>query len=86
MMCWCYDAVMRTTLEIDDTVLAAARSLARSRRCSLGAAVSELARRGLMADHADAARADVPYSPFPVIVGDPEIVVTDELVAELRDA
>lgn len=38
---------MRTTLEIDDVVLAAARTLAEETGTSLGAAVSELARRGL---------------------------------------
>jgi hypothetical protein len=43
----CYDAVMRTTLELDDVVLAAARALARDESISLGAAVSQLARRGL---------------------------------------
>ena len=38
---------MRTTLDIDDAVLAAARALSQSTGASLGAAVSELARRGL---------------------------------------
>lgn len=38
---------MRTTLEIDDAVLAAARALASQERLSLGAAVSRLALRGL---------------------------------------
>jgi hypothetical protein len=38
---------MRTTLTVDDDVLAAARSLARHRGTSVGAALSELARSGL---------------------------------------
>lgn len=38
---------MRTTLEIDDDVLAAARSLARADKRSIGAVISALARRGL---------------------------------------
>jgi hypothetical protein len=38
---------VRTTLEIDDDVIAAARELAASERRSLGSVVSELARRGL---------------------------------------
>ena len=38
---------MRTTLTIDDDVLAAARALAEARDVSLGDAISELARRGL---------------------------------------
>ena len=74
---------MRTTVEIDDTVLAAARSLARRRGLSLGAAVSELARRGIEAGNAGVV--DLSYSPFPVLVGDEGVVVTDELVAQLRD-
>ena len=74
---------MRTTLEIDDTVLAAARSLAKSRGLSLGAAVSGLARRGLSSR--SSAVVDYSYSPFPVMIGDGE-VVTDALILELRDA
>lgn len=74
---------MRTTLEIDDTVLAAARSLARTRGISLGAAVSEMARRGLAAEAEP--RRDLSYSPFPVMVGDDDALVTDELVNALRD-
>jgi hypothetical protein len=38
---------MRTTLSIDDDVLAVARDLAARRRQSLGAVISELARRSL---------------------------------------
>lgn len=38
---------MRTTLNLDDDVLIAARELAAGERRSLGAVVSELARRGL---------------------------------------
>ena len=38
---------MRTTLDIDDEILAAARALSAESGISVGAAVSELARRGL---------------------------------------
>jgi hypothetical protein len=38
---------VRTTLDIDDDVVAAARELAAGERRSLGSVVSELARRGL---------------------------------------
>ena len=38
---------MRTTLELDDDLVAAARELAASERRSLGSVISELARRGL---------------------------------------
>ena len=37
---------MRTTVTIDDDVLAVARALAARQRTSLGSALSELARRG----------------------------------------
>lgn len=40
---------MRTTLDVDDDVLSAARSLAHERHLSLGRALSELARHGLRA-------------------------------------
>jgi hypothetical protein len=40
---------MRTTLEIDDSVLAAAKELAAARKTSAGAVISELARKGLTA-------------------------------------
>ena len=39
--------MVRTTLEIDDDVVAAARELAAEERRSLGSVISELARRGL---------------------------------------
>ena len=38
---------MRTTLDLDDDVMAAARELASAEKRSIGAVVSELARRGL---------------------------------------
>ncbi len=39
---------MRTTLDIDDGVLAAARAIAEAENRSLGSVISELARRGLI--------------------------------------
>lgn len=52
---------MRTTLDLDDTVLAAARALSQQTGLSLGAAVSELARRGL-----EPRLADDPFPTFAV--------------------
>jgi hypothetical protein len=40
---------MRTTLQLDDDVLAAARVLARQKRTSLGAVISSLVRQALVA-------------------------------------
>ncbi|WP_423920529.1 CopG family transcriptional regulator [Candidatus Poriferisodalis sp.] len=39
---------MRVTLDLDDDVLTVARSLAQERGISIGAAMSELARRGCL--------------------------------------
>jgi len=38
---------MRTTLTVDDDILAAAKALARVRKIAVGRAISDLARRGL---------------------------------------
>lgn len=78
---------MRTTFDIDEAVLAAARSLAAAQKVSLGAAVSELGRRGLGIDETQRARVDVVQAggPFAVLVGDPRHLVTPELVQQFRD-
>jgi hypothetical protein len=48
IMMRCYDVfIMRTTLNLDDDVMDAAKAIAASQRRSLGQVVSELARRGL---------------------------------------
>jgi len=44
----CYDVHMRTTLELDDDVVRAARAIAAAEGRPLGRVVSELARRGLI--------------------------------------
>lgn len=72
---------MRTTLDIDEDVLLAARDLARRRRSSLGRAVSDLARQGLTRAGSTGARNGIPL--FPVQPG--AAVVTVELVDRLRD-
>ncbi len=45
---------MRTTLDIDDDVLRAAKELARRERKSAGRVLSELARRGMVKDNLSA--------------------------------
>jgi hypothetical protein len=70
----CYDAAMRTTLDLDDDVLAAARSLAAAEGASLGRVVSDLARRGLMPPRAglgDATDDDPPR--FDLAPGSPPV-------------
>jgi hypothetical protein len=72
---------MRTTLDLDEDVLLAARELARRRRSSLGRAVSDLARQGLTRAETARVRSGIPL--FPVQPG--AAVVTLELVNRLRD-
>ena len=71
---------MRTTLDLDDDVVAAARELAAGERRSLGSVISELARRGLTPARVDAEEG------LPVIrvpAGTPPI--TPELVRRALD-
>jgi len=56
---------MRTTLTLDDDVLRAARSLAGAQGISLGEAVSELARRGLVPSPSKVQEAGLPVFPVP---------------------
>jgi hypothetical protein len=78
---------MRTTLDIDDDVLAAARELARRDRKPIGRTMSELARAGLRAT-AGAGSAPVAHEP-PVRYGIAPLpsrggVVTNEVIDRLR--
>lgn len=70
---------MRTTVDLDDRMLAAARSRARTRRITLGQAVSELAMRGYEAEEAASAPAGGSRD-FPMLPGVPGHVITDEMV------
>jgi hypothetical protein len=78
--------MMRTTLDIDKEVLDAAKEIARRRRMSAGAVISELARRGLTVAEPQAAAAAEPeaflgFRPLPAAGR----VVSDETVERLRD-
>ena len=74
--------MMRTTLDIDEAILSAARAIARDEGISVGSAVSLLARRGLTAPGRPA---DV-GSGFPAFEADPASQpITLELVNEYRD-
>ncbi len=75
---------MRTTLDIDDDVLQAAKELAVSRRRTTGQVLSELARKGL----AEPARSTRVRNGVPVLPRRPPASPrpTMKLVNELRDA
>lgn len=73
---------MRTTLTIDDDVLAAAKALAARQRKTVGEVISALTRQALKPSTANRKmRNGVPL--LPVRSGSP--VVTPELVNQLRD-
>jgi hypothetical protein len=72
---------MRTTLDIDEDVLLAAKDIARRRGSSIGREISELARSGLVGREAGGERNGIPL--FSVRTG--AGVATLELVNRLRD-
>ena len=72
---------MRTTLDLDDDVLEAARALAAMRKQPMGQGVSELARQGL---HQPPARLKN-WDGVPVLPKRPGIVVTHEFINRLRE-
>jgi hypothetical protein len=76
---------MRTTLDIADDVLAAAKDLARSQGRSAGEVISALARQALTGTRAatDVAEPPSQYGFRPFAAGD--AVVSNELIDELRD-
>jgi hypothetical protein len=75
---------MRTTLDIDDDVLQAAREYARRSKVSIGQALTQLARAGLSRPDRPARRrkpSPLGITPFP----SRDEVITNEHVNRLRD-
>jgi hypothetical protein len=75
---------MRTTLDIDDDVLHAAKELARREKKTAGQVISELARRALAASPPGMVRepkALYGFRPFPKRGG----IVTNEVIDRLRE-
>lgn len=72
---------MRTTLDLEEDVLLAAREIARQRGLSTGKVVSDLIRQALTQKPTGATRHGVPLFPIQPEAG----VVTLELVNQLRD-
>ena len=73
---------MRTTLTIDDDVLAVARALAERNGSSLGKALSELARRGFRS--ADAIRNDGDGTVF-AVAPDAEPITSEDVYRALGE-
>lgn len=81
-----YDAVMRTTLDIDGPVLDALKELARRQGRTAGSVASELIRRALTQPAATGVQepaARYGFQPFPAQTSDDR--VTNEQVNRLRD-
>lgn len=72
---------MRTTVDLEDDVLMAAKELARQQGVTLGKVVSDLVRQALTRRPAGATRQGIPLFPVQAKAG----VVTSELVNQLRD-
>ncbi len=75
---------MRTTLDIDDDVLRAARELARRQRKTAGRVISELARQALAASPTGGVKEPKAlhgFRPFPRRGG----IVTNEVIDRLRE-
>jgi len=72
---------MRTTLTLDDDVLASARALAAQRGVPIGTIISDLARRGLSPTQAAATRNGIRLFPLRPDAGP----VTPELVKTLAE-
>ena len=76
---------MRTTLDIDEDVMRAAKELARRDKTTAGAVISELARKALsapsVAPTAEEPKAHYGFRPFARRGG----IVTNELIDKLRE-
>jgi len=80
---------MRTTLDIDDDLLAAAKELARREGATAGQVVSRLLRRSLTGAAAPATAAKArqkPVAGFVPFPPKPGVMTTNEQVDVLRDA
>jgi hypothetical protein len=72
---------MRTTIDLEEDVLLAAKELARLRGVSIGKVLSDLARQALARSEGSAWRNDLPLFPIQPHAR----VVTPELINQLRD-
>jgi hypothetical protein len=76
--------MMRTTLDIDEDVLWAAKELARRQRCTAGEVLSELARQGLRAPAPSSVLGSASFFGFRPF-SSRGVPVSDETIDRLRD-
>jgi len=72
---------MRTTVDLEDDILFAAKEIAKQRGLTIGKVLSDLARKALTRPASTATRQGLPLFPVQADAG----VVTPELVNQLRD-
>lgn len=77
--------IMRTTLDIEDDVLLAAKEIGRRTRVSTGKALSDLARQALTRPRAKVAKEEKAVYGFRPLPAAPGKIVTNELIDRLRD-
>jgi hypothetical protein len=75
---------MRTTLDIAEDVLLAAKAIGRRERRSVGDVISELARRGLSPEQGAAASESSAFYGFKSLPAS-GVVVTDTIIDRLRN-
>ena len=75
------DALMRTTLDLDEDILLAAKEIARRRGIPVGKVMSDLARKALTHQTTGTTRNGLPLFPIQPNAG----LVTLEMVNALRD-
>jgi hypothetical protein len=81
---------MRTTLDIDDDILAAARDLAKAEGKTMGEVISELARRGLTSPTLAAAglsesAAAFKFDDWPTLPNREGVIVTPEMIERIQE-
>jgi hypothetical protein len=81
---------MRTTIDIDDDVLAAAKDIARAEGRTMGQIISDLARRGLVAPDAGGltgfaeAQAAFDTGAWPILPGSAGVIVTSDIIERIE--
>ncbi len=85
-----YLFAMRTTLDIDDDILAAARDLAKAEGKTMGEIISDLARRGLTAPSygisgLEEAGATFHVNDWPTLPNRQGVLVTPEMIERIQE-
>jgi len=77
--------IMRTTLDIEDDVLLAAKEIGRRTRASIGKVLSDLARRSLTRRSPSSVKEERATYGFRPLPREPGRIVTNEMIDRLRE-